>query len=399
MSDVKPETAYAPPERASDAVINDQHRRLVGVEYIKAVLNAIGQVAFILNRERQIVFSNQPLLDMLGVQDVSQVLGKRPGEIVSCIHAGAKNGCGTSAACAQCGAVNAILECQRTGQTVTRECRISVTRDGLPGSLDLRTTAAAIIVGDEPFYVVSLFDISDEKRRRALERLFFHDIINTASGIEGLSSFVVQSEYDPESVRETLPIISRSSKHLLDEIVAQRELVLAESGDLKVHTEQVDARAALEETADFYRQLTVSSGKEIVIAPAGAGTFSTDPAILRRVLGNLLKNALEASAAGDTITLRATALPGGGVSFSVHNPAVMPDEVRHQVFQRSFSTKGKNRGLGTYSIRLLTQRYLGGSASFNSSKPEGTVFTISLPPVLVMPESSTALPSIPHLLK
>ncbi|MBW1783058.1 MAG: sensor histidine kinase, partial [Deltaproteobacteria bacterium] len=63
----------------------------------------------------------------------------------------------------------------------------------------------------------------------------------------------------------------------------------------------------------------------------------------------------------------------------VHNESAMPKSSQLQVFQRSFSTKGKGRGLGTYSIKLLTERYLNGSASFTSTEAEGTTFQISLP--------------------
>jgi sensor histidine kinase regulating citrate/malate metabolism len=49
-----------------------------------------------------------------------------------------------------------------------------------------------------------------------------------------------------------------------------------------------------------------------------------------------------------------------------------------QLFQRSFSTKGTGRGLGTYSIRLLTENYLEGKVSFVSNEAEGTVFSIEL---------------------
>ena len=52
---------------------------------------------------------------------------------------------------------------------------------------------------------------------------------------------------------------------------------------------------------------------------------------------------------------------------------------RLQVFQRSFSTKGSGRGLGTYSMRLLTEHYLRGSVGFTSSAAEGTTFFASYP--------------------
>ena len=50
-----------------------------------------------------------------------------------------------------------------------------------------------------------------------------------------------------------------------------------------------------------------------------------------------------------------------------------------KIFQRSFSTKGEGRGLGTYSMKLLTERYLGGRVSFTTSADEGTIFKVALP--------------------
>jgi sensor histidine kinase regulating citrate/malate metabolism len=58
---------------------------------------------------------------------------------------------------------------------------------------------------------------------------------------------------------------------------------------------------------------------------------------------------------------------------------VMPEAVRMQIFQRSFSTRGTGRGIGTYSIRLLTEKYLKGTVVFTSSDPEGTIFFVELP--------------------
>ena len=50
-----------------------------------------------------------------------------------------------------------------------------------------------------------------------------------------------------------------------------------------------------------------------------------------------------------------------------------------QIFKRSFSTKGKGRGLGTYSVRLLAENYLKGKAGFISNEKEGTIFFVDLP--------------------
>lgn len=65
--------------------------------------------------------------------------------------------------------------------------------------------------------------------------------------------------------------------------------------------------------------------------------------------------------------------------FWVHNPTVMPRKVQLQVFQRSFSTKGKGRGLGTYSVKFLSERYLQGQVFFASTPETGTTFTVHYP--------------------
>ena len=52
----------------------------------------------------------------------------------------------------------------------------------------------------------------------------------------------------------------------------------------------------------------------------------------------------------------------------------MPRSAQLQIFQRSFSSKGDGRGLGTYSVKLLTERYLGGSVAFDSTLEQGTTF-------------------------
>jgi sensor histidine kinase regulating citrate/malate metabolism len=56
----------------------------------------------------------------------------------------------------------------------------------------------------------------------------------------------------------------------------------------------------------------------------------------------------------------------------------MDKAVQLQIFKRSFSTKGKGRGLGTYSIKLLTENYLDGNAGFESREDIGTIFRVSL---------------------
>jgi signal transduction histidine kinase len=124
------------------------------------------------------------------------------------------------------------------------------------------------------------------------------------------------------------------------------------------------------------------AGRVLECRAISNGVFVTDVRLLGRVLGNMLRNALEATQPGGTVTLTCESC-ADRVVFSVHNAAVMPEHVQVRLFRRSFSTKGgRGRGLGTHSIKLLGEQYLRGSVTFVSREPEGTTFSISLPQTL-----------------
>ena len=104
---------------------------------------------------------------------------------------------------------------------------------------------------------------------------------------------------------------------------------------------------------EIYRRHEVAEGRYLQLEPDAADLLmDSDRTLLGRVLGNMIKNALEASRPGEAVTVGCRQVDDR-VEFRVHNPAVIPTPVRLQIFQRSFSTRGLSRGLGTYSMRLL----------------------------------------------
>jgi signal transduction histidine kinase len=111
--------------------------------------------------------------------------------------------------------------------------------------------------------------------------------------------------------------------------------------------------------------------------------FQSDKRLLSRVLRNMVKNALEATTPGETATLGCR-LDADRIVLWVHNRTYMPENVRLQIFSRSFSTKGAGRGLGTYSMKFLTEKYLGGELDFTSTEAGGTTFYASYPVALAV---------------
>lgn len=376
-----PVTAFAPAERAGPEELTRQHRLFVEAG-ASAILDAVGGLALVLNRQRQVIFINRAMLDLLGLDDGAALLGQRPGDILGCDNASrTSGGCGTTEACQYCSAVLTILKAI-TGTPNEGECRILSKRKGRSEAHDLKVKAAPLEVAGEPFVVFTIQDVSHEKRRRILERIFFHDIMNTAGSLAGLVECLAM-ETEGEA-RETAELVHVAVGKVLDEINGQRELSAAENGDLEANPDSLKILDLLESVRETFDHADVRAGRELVVDSCDEDLWMvSDFTLLRRVLTNMVKNALEASPRGGTVRMSCAAERGldgrDMIRFAVANSGRMSDEVKAQVFQRSFSTKGHSRGLGTYSIKLLTEAYLGGRAAFTSDEEQGTVFHIVVP--------------------
>jgi len=245
-------------------------------------------------------------------------------------------------------------------------------------ALDLRVWARPFDLEGERFAFLSIQDISDEKRRQALEKIFFHDILNTAGGLQSVGEIMEFS--GPEELHELRGLVVSLSEQLVDEIRAQRELLAAEGGNLQVEMKPVNSRDAVIRVISTYLKHPSCDGKTICAGKdCEPVEFDSDLPLLLRILGHLAKNALEASPPGGKVFMGCRRLPGERVEFSIRNQGVIPHTSQLQIFNRSFSTKGTGRGLGTYSVKLLTERFLHGQARFVSTPEEQTAFFVEFP--------------------
>lgn len=373
-----PSTKFASASRASLDSIEADHHLILSQKALVDFLRAVSSLVAVLNPERQIVYASDEFLRFRGLTAVAPLLGARPGEALHCVHSSDEaGGCGTSEACSVCGAVEAILESVRHQSRVVRECRLTVRDPDGEGTLDLEITSTPWAIDSRTFTVLTVRDIADEKRKKSLERIFFHDIVNTAGGLTGILD-LLGGLPDLNEGKDLVGMSQRSSQDILEEILSFRQLKQAEAGDLEIHPEVLGPARILDEVVEKLRFHPVCEGKQLVSEPAPPVKLLTDRLLLERVLVNMVKNALEATEAGATVRLGCRRLTEGGTQFWVQNQASMSREVQLQVFQRSFSTKAADRGLGTYSMRLIGEGYLGGRVAFTSGAV-GTEFTITLP--------------------
>ncbi|MGA9048463.1 MAG: HAMP domain-containing sensor histidine kinase [Dehalococcoidia bacterium] len=368
-------TEFAPPERSRKSSISRQKKLFDSLLHFRQFADLIPDPVIALNGCRQIVFANSTAAKAIETNGFKDPYGLRPGEALLCEHAVASScGCGTSSFCRYCGAVGAILSSLQGAEDV-RECRI--TRDKTGEAFLFKVYTYPFVIGGENFSIFILKDISQEKRMHILEHIFFHDIKNLLTALYGWVD--VLADIADSRSSEVCRMLTQLSTEIIEEVNAQQQLMAAESERLAVRVNAIDTLVMLHEIKEVYQNHSIAEGRNIFIDPdADRLEFNSDASLVRRVLSNMTCNALEAIEKGGTVTLGCNRC-GDKVQFWVHNPGVISPKVQSQIFKWSFSTKGKNRGMGTYSMRLLSERYLGGAVSFSSSRHAGIKFMALFP--------------------
>ena len=367
-------TAFASADRANPAEVVKQVKIFRQDRELCSLLDLMPDFILILNAHRQAVYANKVLLNFLTKSNIMDIAGLRPGEILNCIHwiEDGYEGCGTTGFCKVCGAVNAIINSLHKVSDI-KECSVtSVDKT----CFNFRVWTSPYEKKGENYVLFILRDISIEKYHNALERIFFHDVLNTVTGLYGLLAVIGDSA---EKFLQFAGLFKKQTDKLHEEINSHRDMMLAESGEIIPDRAEISSLALLNEAVRAAASYDTARNKVITLDQAAENiVFSSDSKLIRRVLDNMLKNALEASENGDEI-IAGCFRYDDKIRFFVHNPGYIDDDVQLNVFQRSFSTRGKGRGWGTYSMKLLSENILQGRVSFQSTRESGTAFYADYP--------------------
>lgn len=202
-----------------------------------------------------------------------------------------------------------------------------------------------------------------------------HEINNPLAVIAGHTQMLLQKETDPGRRRQLVAVL-RQTDRVHD--LLRGTLQFARPPAAKpAFTRLTDllARCAGSHDGEFEaRRVTLTVG------PADGLAVSGDPEQLRRAVGHLLRNALEATPAGGEVRLWAE--PSGGqaaVCVADTGPGPAPAAVPH-LFDPFFSGRsaGRGRGLGL-SIAWQLARQSGGDLRFAPTPDQPSRFVLALP--------------------
>jgi signal transduction histidine kinase len=185
------------------------------------------------------------------------------------------------------------------------------------------------------------------------------------------------------SLKRTFELLNTSADRLQRMIEDVLQLSRLEEMPARLG-ESVDVAATARAVAKDFELVAQGRGQSMALdAPRGLELPVTgDASLLRRVLDNLVHNAVEHTPAGGVITIRAWEEEGSArLSVSDSGPGI-PVSARDSIFKKFFQQDMKqhvgNVGLGLALCQKVIDRH-GGSIRVESAEPRGACFSITLP--------------------
>jgi signal transduction histidine kinase len=221
-----------------------------------------------------------------------------------------------------------------------------------------------------------------------------HELRTPLNAIIGYSE-MLQEEAEDAGLDQLSPDLRRiqgAGRHLLGLINNILDLSKIEAGKEELYLEVFDVAALVREVAAVAQPLVSKNDNVLEVDyPAGPREMRADLTKLRQVLLNLLSNAAKFTQGG-TITL-AVRLPGDGEdawwTFEVRDTGIgmTPAQVARLFEPFSQADASTTRAYGGTGLGLAISRsfcrLMGGDISVESSPGGGSVFTVTLPAVLV----------------
>ncbi|MGA7720123.1 MAG: ATP-binding protein [Ignavibacteriaceae bacterium] len=332
-------------------------------------INFVQHPLIILNENGVILHANRAFLELLKADNVQTLIGKEFAKVIR--YSDSNNGetALNSADNFQGKEFGRIFSsCLSLKQEVKEEYKIVIRGNEV---LDFLLTALPLNIKMYNFIFLSLTDISEAKWKASLDRIFFHDILNSAGALKECLNLI-----GGDSIKENeelMLIAKKITDNLIDEIISHKQFLMTERNEFVPDISTFDCNDIMLDVCDKVRYSLLAENKNLQIIKSEHINISSDKTLLNRVIFNLVKNALEATKKNGIVELYCTA-KGDSVEFTIRNVDVIPVNVQEQIFNKTFSTKGSGRGLGIYSAKLITENFLKGKLFFESTDSVGTVF-------------------------
>jgi len=248
--------------------------------------------------------------------------------------------------------------------------------------LYLEVSAARLSGGSEAGWVVAMEDSTQLVQAQKLAawneaaRRIAHEIKNPLTPIQLSAERIAKKFRNADD--DTAQAVDEGTRTIVSEVSQLKRMVDEFSRFARMpaaHLRHAQLADILQAAANLYRD--VKPGVSVSVSVDADIELLVDPEQIRRAVGNLLKNAVEATDGGEIrVSARRAARR---VIIEVADPGRgVPDADKEKLFLPYFSTKGRGTGLGLAIVHRIVNDH-DGRISVHDNHPRGTRFEIELP--------------------
>ena len=246
-------------------------------------------------------------------------------------------------------------------------------------------------------YSKHLEELVEERTRQAqrfavigeLSTMIGHDMRNPLQVITNMHYLLTRkvAKMDPNEIA----ILQKYGiQDLFSRIGIETQYLNKIVSDLQNYAREVNPKKTLVDPGTFLNELlgSIPLAADIRIQTDYLDNLEAfvDPILFRRVMENLIINAIQAMEQGGVLTLK-TSRENDLISITVSDTGNgIPVEAQERIFEPLFTTKSKGTGFGLPVCKRLVEAH-GGTISLKKTSPAGTSFEVLLPP----PEKSEIL--------
>jgi len=334
---------------------------------IEAILRAMDDGVLAVDHRGTVVLANPRLAGSLQLRDP---LGRHYVEVVRQREVGAL-----------------IEDVLRSGER--REAEVELVQ--LRRTFDITAVPFPGEEGAPPGAVLTFNDATERRRLERVRRDFVanasHELRTPLTSIRGFVEALEDGAVaEPPTARRFLGKIRAHADRMTTLVEDLLELSRLETGGRAPEWEEVVSGDVLDDVAASFGGLAARKDITLAREDRGAPTIVTDAERLRRILENLVDNAVKYTPPGGHVVVTASAAAGGGVVFEVADdgPGIAPEH-QPRVFERFYRVdKARSRELGGTGLGLSIVRHLaeslGAIVSLESEPGRGARFRVALPP-------------------
>jgi heavy metal sensor kinase len=259
-----------------------------------------------------------------------------------------------------------------------------ITGSNLNTRLDIGNAAEELAVLSASFNeLLSRLDLSFESMRRFVADAS-HELRTPLSIIRGEADVALSQERAAAEYRESLAIIldeSRRLSRLVDDLL---NLARADAGRLKLQSEEFYLNDLLAECCRSAQSLAAARGIALECRPAEDAPFRGDEELLRRLVMNLLDNAIRYTPPGGQVSAALEAQDSElRIRIADTGVGIAPDAAPH-VFERFYradiarSRQNGGFGLGLAIVKWIAESHHG-EVALVTTPGAGSTFTVTLP--------------------